>query len=102
MAKKKPAAAEEMPAAFASMAVPAPMAAVGLDWSGVVAYARGAIRFLQDHGETAIHAVEAGFRAFKAITQRDMMGIFAALSEVTVDVQKLIEAVREEFGLEDE
>lgn len=89
-------------AALLAAPVPQEMTAVGLDWTGVVAYARGAIRFLQDHGDTAIDAIEAGFRAFKAITARDMMGIFAALSEVTVDVQKLIAAIREEFGLDAE
>lgn len=92
------------PKGAALMAMPPTpmMAGVDLDWSGVIAYARGAIRFLKEHGDTAIDALEAGFRAFKAITGRDMMGIFAALSELTVDVQNLIAAIREEFGIEDE
>ena len=90
-----------MAKAFSTSApVPEPMGAVGLDWTGVRAYAEKAIKLIQDHGHEFLDMIDAGFRAFKAITSRDMLGIFAALNDVTVDLQKLIAAIKDEFGIE--
>lgn len=76
------------------------MAAVGLDWVGVETFARKAVKLLQEHGSEFVDMIAAGFRAFRAVTNRDFPAVFLAINEIVVDVNKLATAIREEFGLE--
>lgn len=87
-------------AAFAAMTSTPEMAAVGLDWTGVYAFAEQAVQLVQDHGDKFLSLLRNGFKAFQAITGRDFMGIFAALNAASVDLQELIAAIKEEFGIE--
>lgn len=76
------------------------MAAVGLDWSGVQAFAEKSIRLLQQHGPEFLDLLDAGFKAFSAITNHNFVAIFTELNRATVDVNKLIAAIKEEFNIE--
>lgn len=86
-------------AAFASMEANPEMEAVGLDWSGVYSFAEQAIQLVQDHGDKFLSLLRNGFKAFQAITGRDFMGIFTALNAATVDLQALVQAIKDEFGI---
>lgn len=78
---------------------PPAMAAVGLDWSGVKTFAEKSIRLIQDHGAEFLDLIDAGFRAFKAVTSRDFLGIFAAMTDANRDLNAIIAAIKDEFGL---
>lgn len=75
------------------------MVQYGFDWSKVIDYAKKSVKLLQEQGDTIVDIIQAGFIGIKAITNRDMLGIFAALSDVAVNTQKLIDAIKLEFGL---
>lgn len=79
--------------------VPATMTAVSLDWSGVKVYAEKSVKLLQDHGAEFIDLIDMGFRAFKAVTARDFVGIFAAINAAQRDIQAIIAAIQAEFGI---
>lgn len=86
--------------AFSTSAPPTvEMTAVALDWTGVKTYAEKAIKLIQDHGDEFIDMIDAGFRAFKAVTGRDFAGIFTALNDAQRNLQVIIAAIRTEFGI---
>lgn len=85
---------------FSTAAPPtAAMSAVALDWSGVKVFAEKAVKLIQDHGDEFLDLVDSGFRAFKSVTGRDMLGIFTALSDAQRDLQAIIAAIQLEFAL---
>lgn len=89
-----------MPHAFNAAAPPTPpMAAVGLDFSGVLTYARKAVDLIQQHGDDVLDMLAAGFRAFAAVTGRDMIGVLAALSDANRSGQVVVAAIQAEFGI---
>lgn len=75
------------------------MAAVGLNWSGVLTYARKAVTLLQENGDEFIDMIDAGFRAFKALTGKDYVTLFAALNDVNRNARTVIAAIKAEFDL---
>lgn len=92
----------DMAAAAVPPAVPPAtpmMAGVGLDWSGVRTFAERSIRLVRDHGPEFLDMIEAGFKAFKAITGRGFVGIFAAINDVNRDLNAIIAAIKDEFGI---
>ncbi len=86
--------------AFCSSPVPAQMAAAGLSWPSLIDYARKAVNLLQSVGDDAIDVAEAGFRAWAALSERDLSGVLAAFADGQRSVNKIIAAIRLEFGLE--
>ncbi len=79
--------------------LPATMKAVGLDWSGVRVYAAKSIKLIQDHGDEFLDLIDAGFKAFTAVTGRDFVGVFAAINAAQRDLQAIIAAIKLEFDL---
>ena len=75
------------------------MGAVGLSFIDVVGYARTAVDLIREHGHTVIDAFEAGFKAFAAISNRDLTGFLTALAEAKGDVEKVIQAIRDAFDI---
>lgn len=79
--------------------VPPMMATVGLSWEGVLDFAKKSIKLIQDQGSTFLDLIENGFKAFKAVTGRDFIGVFAAIQQAGGDLQKIIEAIKAEFNI---
>lgn len=75
------------------------MASVGLNFGSVTAFARKAVKLLQEHGDDFLDLVDSGFRAFKAVTGRDYATLFVALNDVNRNAQTIVAAIRAEFGL---
>jgi hypothetical protein len=75
------------------------MGAVGLSFIDVVGYARTAVDLIREHGHSVVDALEAGFKAFAAISNRDLVGFLAALSEAKGDIEKVIAAIRDAFDV---
>lgn len=86
--------------AFCSAPVPAAMATAGLSWPSLIGYARKAVDLLQAVGDTAIDAIEDGFQAWAALSGRDFTTLFAEFASAQRNIQKIIDAVKKEFGLE--
>lgn len=98
--KKKTGAPADPPAPLTAAAPPTPMmAAVGLNWSDVFEYAKTAVRLIQANGDDVIDAFAAGFRAFAALGSRDFLALFAAVGDANRSAQKVVDAIRQEFGL---
>jgi hypothetical protein len=92
--------AKEMKAAvYAQMPPTDQMVAAGFGFPDLIDYAQKAVDLLQAHGDEVVDLLRTGFRLWTAISGRDLMGIMLELNKATVDVQKLIAAIRNEFGL---
>lgn len=87
------------PQVFASTPPTPAMGAVGLSFSGVLEFAKKSVKLLQDHGDEVIGLVDAGFRAFKAVTGKDFATLFLALNDANRNAQAIIDAVKAEFGI---
>lgn len=74
------------------------MEGVGLSFGSLVEYAKKAVHLLQTVGEDAVAVVEIGFRAWQAISNRDLTAILAAFSEAQGRIQAIIAAIQAEFG----
>jgi hypothetical protein len=75
------------------------MASVGLDFSGVLAFARKAVKLIEDHGDEFLDLIEAGFRAFQAVTGRDFAAILTEMNNVNRDLTAIVAAIRAEFNI---
>lgn len=88
------------PVPFATSAPPtAEMQAVGMSFLDVQEFAQHLLTLLQTQGQTVLDIVATGVRLIKAVTTRDMLGIFTELSKASVDIQALIAAIKLEFGI---
>lgn len=96
MAKQKPPVTS---AAYASQPPTPQMQAVGLSFGDVVDYAQQAVDILQKHGDAAVGLLRTGFKLWVAISGRDFLGIMTELNKAVVDVQALIKAIQDEFGV---
>ena len=82
------------------MALPtAPMLAVGLSFPDVLEVAQHVVNLLESQGANALDVVRGMLKLIKAVSGRDMLGIFNTLGELRGDVAELIAAVRLEFSL---
>lgn len=93
--------AADAPAGHPVVGATPAMAAVGLSFGSVLDYARRAVRLLQEHGDEFLDLVDAGFRAFKALTGRDYATLFNALNDVNRNARTVIDAIRAEFAIAD-
>jgi len=76
------------------------MASVGFSWLDVDAQARHVIHLLQTNGDTALNVVYGTVKLLKLATSHDMLGVLAQLNQSTVDIQALIQAVKDEFKVD--
>lgn len=76
------------------------MTAVGLSWSGVEAFGRKSVKLLQEHGYEFIDLISSGMRAIAAISERDFAKVLFELNQASVNLSRLIAAIKEEFFLE--
>jgi len=84
---------------FASAPPTVAMTSVGLSFSGVIEFAKKAVELLQEKGDDVIGMLDAGFRAFAAVSSRDFTALFAALNDVNRTAQSIIDAIKETFGV---
>ncbi len=77
-----------------------PMLAVGLTFPDVLGIAQHVVNLLETQGENCLDIVKGMLKLIKAVSGRDMLGIFNSLGELRGDVAELIVAVKAEFGLE--
>ena len=97
MAKQQP---EPKGAALYAALPPTPeMVAAGFGFPDLIDFAQKAVDLLQAHGDEVVDILRTGFKLWTAISGRDLMGIMTELNNVVVDVQALIAAIRQEFGL---
>jgi hypothetical protein len=78
----------------------AEMTAAGLSWPDVTDLAQHCIALLESQGPTALRLVGNTLRLIAAVSRRDMIEIFALLNATYTDVQKLVAAIKAEFGIE--
>ena len=76
------------------------MASVGFSWVDVDVQAKHVIKLLQEHGDSALNVVYGIVKLIKLATSRDLLGVFAQLNQSTVDIQALIQAVKDEFKVD--
>jgi len=88
------------PVAYASLPPTPQMQSVGVSFGSLVAFARKAIDLLQEHGDTIIDTVEDVFRVWQGVSNRDLTGVLAAFASGQRNVEKIIEAIRNEFGID--
>lgn len=72
---------------------------VGFALVDVTALAQHVVHLLQTQGDLAIGVVTGILKLIKAATAKDMLSVFAQLNQSVVDIQALIAAVKEEFGI---
>lgn len=95
-----PAPATPPAAPFSASAPPtAEMQAVGMSFLDVQEFAQHLLSLLQSQGQTVLDLVATGMKLVKAVTARDLLGIFTELNAATIDIQKLIDAIKAEFGI---
>jgi hypothetical protein len=75
------------------------MLAVGLSFPDVLEVAQHVVNLLESQGANALDVVRGMLKLIKAVSGRDMLGIFNTLGELRGDVAELIAAVRLEFSL---
>lgn len=75
------------------------MAKMGISFLSIEGYAKKALDLLRAHGDDFIGVVDAGFRAFMALTTRDFPTLFAALNDANKNADSLIAAIKAEFGI---
>jgi hypothetical protein len=88
------------PVAYASLPPTPQMMGAGLSFDRLVVWARKAVELLREHGDTAIDVVEDVFKLWQSISNRDLTGVLAAFASGQRNVEKIIEAIRNEFGIE--
>jgi hypothetical protein len=88
------------PVAYASLPPTPMMQSYGVSFGGLVAFARQAVEWLRENGDTVIDVIEDGFRLWQGVSNRDLSAILAAFASGQRNVEKIIEAIRNEFGLE--
>jgi hypothetical protein len=88
------------PVAYASLPPTPMMMGAGLSFDRLVVWARKAVELLREHGDTAIDVVEDVFKLWQSISNRDLTGVLAAFASGQRNVEKIIEAIRNEFGIE--
>lgn len=89
----------DTPKPFGSTPLPVGAVEVGFSWFDAEVQIRHVINLLETQGDTALAVVKGSLKLIKLATQRDMLGVFAELNSVTVNVQKLVEAIKAEFGI---
>lgn len=77
------------------------MAAAGLSFGDVEVFARKSVKLLRENGDTFLDMIEGCFKAYRALTGRNFIGVFAAINETHGNVVKLIDAINAEFGFSD-
>ena len=88
------------PVPFSASAPPTPvMQSVGLDFTGVLAFARKCVKLIEEHGDEFLDLIESGFRAFQAVTGRDFAAILAEIGNVNRSLTKIVDAIKAEFGI---
>lgn len=75
------------------------MAQAGLSFDSLMTYARKTIELLQTTGDEFLDLAEQGFKMWNAISSRDLSGILAAFAAGQRDVEVIIKAIRDEFGI---
>lgn len=75
------------------------MAKVGLTFASIEDYARKAVDLLKAHGDDVLGLVDAGFRAFMALSTRDFPTLLAALNDVNKNATTVYTAIVAEFGI---
>lgn len=78
------------------------MQQVGLSFIDVIGYAKKSVQLLQEHGDEFIGMIDAGFRAFQAITGRNYPALFDALNDVNRNTRSVIDAIRQTFNIKDD
>lgn len=94
--------ADEAPPAMSGTAEETPtpvMGFFGINLDNIQEIVNHVINLLESQGQEAVSVVNGIMKVLRAVTGRDMTGVFTALSEVTDDVTDIITAVKEEFGL---
>lgn len=82
-------------------ATPTPlMASVSLSFVDVLAVADHVVHLLQTQGKTALEIVTGMLKLIRAVSGRDMLGIFTALRELQDDVSTLVAAIKAEFQID--
>lgn len=67
----------------------------------VVGYAQKAIDLLKKEGDAVVDALKTGFELVQAVTKKDIGGVLIALSKEKKDVEEIIAAIKDAFGLKD-
>ena len=77
------------------------MAKAGISFDSVADYAKKSLDLLENHqvGELTLAVIDAGFRAYMALSTKDYITLLSALNDVNKDVQSIIAAIKAEFGL---
>lgn len=75
------------------------MAKVGLSFTSIEGYAKNALQLLKDHGDDVLAVVDAGFRAFMALSTKDYPTLFAALNDANKSAETIYNAVKTQFNL---
>lgn len=73
--------------------------AVGFSFVDATELAQHVVNLLQSQGDRAISVVTGILKLVKAVTSKDMAGIFVQLNQTVVDITALIAAVKEEFNI---
>jgi 2-polyprenyl-3-methyl-5-hydroxy-6-metoxy-1,4-benzoquinol methylase len=87
------------PVAYASLPPTPMMQSVGLSFSDVIDFARDAIDLIRENGDRFLSMIENTFKAYSAITSRDLSALLAALADGKRDLEAIIAAIRETFGV---
>ena len=88
------------PVAYASLPPTAQMMGAGLSFGSLVEWARKAVNLLQTTGDTFVDLLEDGFRMWQAISSRDLSGILAAFASGKDNVEIIVKAIKDEFGID--
>lgn len=88
------------PVAYASLPPTPQMMGAGLSFGSLVEYARKAVNLLETTGDTFVDLLEDGFRLWQAVSNRDLSGVLAAFASGRDNVEKIVKAIKDEFGIE--
>lgn len=75
------------------------MAGFSLSFVDVLAVADHVVKLLETQGKSCLEIVTGSLKMIRAVTNRDMLGVFTALRELQEDVSVLVAAIRLEFEL---
>lgn len=76
------------------------MGLFGIDFTDITGMVEHVVKLLEDQGENVLSIVKGLLSFVRAVSQRDLASIFAIIQQEKVDIQELITAIKDEFGID--
>lgn len=86
---------------FDDTAEPTPMMGLfDINFADITGMVEHVVKLLEEQGENVLSIVKGLLSFVRAVSQRDLASIFVIIQQEKVDIQELITAIKDEFGID--